>query len=691
MPSFFAELKRRNVYKVAVAYAVAAWLLVQASSILLTTFEAQSWIMKVLVAAIALGFPVTLVWAWVFEITPEGLKRTEDVAPGKSIRHRTGRKIVGITVVLAALAAGLFVFRHLRPGKETNGADQFGRTTAPSLPIAEKSIAVLPFENLSDDKANAYFADGIQDEILTKLARITDLKVISRTSTSRYKSKPEDLRTVAQQLGVAHILEGSVQRAADKVHINVQLVDARADAHLWAESYDRELKDVFAVESEVSQKIVNALQATLSPDEATSLTTSPTKDPEAYDLFLKGEYAEQEAENLVKAEPFSRAAGFYQQALARDSNFALAAARLVQSRVRRHWFISSLSAAELGEIKILADRTLALAPQLAEAHIALGAFHYFGERHYDEALESLQHALELQPNNVSALELSAYIHRRQGQWERALSEMIKCETRDPRNPQLVANIGGAYCSMRRWEEAKRAGLRALSIDPHSLLGLQTVITASLNGSGDVDDARQTLSSYPIAVRTGEFTVLASIPPGTYLKLIERDFAGALALCEAEIPDPDENRYRLASRTAVHVLAADAAQAHDEIERTRGLLESRLRNRSDDVIALLQLSWVNVALQRNAEALRLAHRATELVSVEKDALLGPTYLACLAEIQARTAEPAEAVETLRRLLGMPIGFYISIQQLKIDPAWDPIREDPGFKKLLSGKDLIGPTR
>src|SRR5262249_46277013 len=377
--------------------------------------------------------------------------------------------ILGVIVILSMIAlavvAVIFAPSILRSREKAQTKTlMVANDSATAIP--KKSIAVLPFGNLSSDKENAYFVDGIQDEILTKLSHIADLKVISRTSTSKYKSKPEDLRTVAQQLGVAHILEGSVQRAGDKVHVNVQLIDARADTHLWAESYDRELKDVFAVESEVSQKIADSMQAKLSAAEVTSLTTAPTHNSEAYDLFLKGEYAEHEADNLLKAEPFDRAAASYQQALVLDPNFALAAARLAISRVRRHWFIANLSDAELTDVKSSAARALALAPTLAEAHIALANFYYYGKRQYDEALAELQRALELQPNNVSALELSAYIHRRQGQWERALSEMIKCETRDPRNPQLVANIGGAYCSLRMWDEAKRAGLHALALDPH---------------------------------------------------------------------------------------------------------------------------------------------------------------------------------------------------------------------------------
>ena len=580
-------------------------------------------------------------------------------------------------LVLGAIVSGAFFFLR--------------RPIRSAAAIAEKSIAVLPFENLSDDKSNAYFAEGIQDEILTKLARIADLKVISRTSAAKYKTKPDDLKTVSQQLGAANILEGSVQKAAGKVRVNVQLIDARADAHLWAETYDRDIKDIFAVESEISQEIANALQAKLTPAETDGLTTAPTQDPEAYDLFLKGEYAEREEENLLKAEPFDRAAAFYQQALARDSNFALAAARLAENRVRRHWFIAKLSDVELADAKTLADRALALSPGLAEAHIALATFYYFGARRYNEALQELQSVLELQPNNVRALELSAYIHRRQGGWERAVTEMAKCEERDPRNVSLVANLGAAYCSLRMWQEAKRVASRSLAIDPHSFLGLQTVIFALLNGSGDIEEARRTLEKYPPGGRISDFSVIASIPPGVYLKVIDRDFSGALKVCEAEIVDPSENRSRLAMRAAIRVLTGEAARAQTEIAQTRELLEARLRERPDDVYALLQLSWVDVALQRNSEALSVAHKATEMVPIEKDALLGPTYLAALAQIQARTGESGEAVKTLRRLLSMPIGFYVSIQQLKIDPVWDPIRQDPGFQQLLVGKEQIGPNK
>ena len=302
-PSFFAELKRRNVYKVAVAYAVVAWLLMQVASQIFPFFEIPNWIVRLVILLLVIGFPVALIIAWAFEMTSEGIKRTEtaDAAGQRS------RGVAWIYVVLigAALSVGLFFLGRYTAG---NTASAARAETAASSSIAQKSIAVLPFENLSDDKGAAYFADGIQDEILTKLSSIADLKVISRTSTARYKSKPEDLKTVSQQLGVANVLEGSVQKAADKVRVNVQLIDARADSHLWAKSYDRDIKDVFAVESEVAQEIADSLQAKLSPTEANTVARAPTKDAQAYDLFLKGEFEQRVAHSNFRPESFDQAA-----------------------------------------------------------------------------------------------------------------------------------------------------------------------------------------------------------------------------------------------------------------------------------------------------------------------------------------------------------------------------------------------
>ncbi|MGH7937056.1 MAG: tetratricopeptide repeat protein, partial [Bryobacteraceae bacterium] len=324
--NFFSELKRRNVYKVAVAYVVVAWLLLQAASIFFPAFEAPPWVMKVFIVIILLGFPAALVLSWAFEITPEGIKLESEVDPDESITPRTGRRIVGITIALAVIAAGLMTFQMLRPKSPALGGSTGARPTSspPEPAIESKSIAVLPFDNLSHDPDNAYFSEGIQDEILTRLAKIGDFKVISRTSTEKYKSAPENLREIARQLGVANILEGSVQKAGEEVRVNVQLINALNDAHLWADTYDRKLTDIFAVESEIAKTVAETLQAKLNGRAERELASRPTENPEAHQLYLKGRYFwnKRSTANLRKS------IDYFQQAIDLDPNYALAYAGL---------------------------------------------------------------------------------------------------------------------------------------------------------------------------------------------------------------------------------------------------------------------------------------------------------------------------------------------------------------------------
>ena len=290
--NFFAELKRRNVIRMAGLYLVGAWLVVQVAGTVLPMFGAPDWLPRSIVILLAIGFVPAVIFSWVFELTPQGLKRDEDVPPEQSIGPQTGRRMDRLIIAVLALALGYFAFDKFvfAPRRQAAVVTKDAASLPNDLSIIPKSIAVLPFENLSDDKQNTYFADGIQDEILTKLASIADLKVISRTSTAKYKSKPENLKTMSQELGVATVLEGTVQKAGDRVRGNVQLIDARADSHLWAKSYGRDIKDVFAVETEVAQDIADSLKAKLSPAEANAVAAAPTKDTAAYDLFLKGEF-----------------------------------------------------------------------------------------------------------------------------------------------------------------------------------------------------------------------------------------------------------------------------------------------------------------------------------------------------------------------------------------------------------------
>ena len=572
---------------------------------------------------------------------------------------------------------------------------KWGRSTST---ISEKSIAVLPFENLSEEKANAYFAEGIQNEILTRLASVRDLKVISRTSTAKYQSKPDNLKTVAQELGVSTVLEGAVQRVGDKVRVNVQLIDAHADTHLWAKSYDRELKDVLGVESEVAQEIAETLQANLSPGESHALASTRTPDTEAYDLFLRGEYELRQAENSRVAEAYDRADAFYQQALARDPNFVEAAAELARSRLSRHWFVSPLTPLELEEVKSLIDRALALAPNSPEAHFALGVFFYWGHRQYEAALTEFNRTLELQPNNASARQYCAAVYRRRGEWSRSVAQFQRAQELDPRDAGNPDNIGATYLLLRLWKDAERAELRALAIDPHNMPAASDLLITRLNATGDVDSARRAFDGFPQAITSfsrewfadGDVAGFSGI--WVYLDVIERRFTDAFQALEKKGVSNDLGHLQqLAGRVALRVLAGEPAAAKSAGEEALPLLEARLRERPDDTFAMTELSWVYLALGRNADALRLSRQAADLVPIEKDAVAGPTFQIGLAQIEARAGAPEEAVKRLRHLLSIPAGQVASIARLKIDPVWDPIRNRSDFQQLLSGTEQIGPKK
>src|SRR5438128_3300008 len=670
--NFFAELKRRNVYKVAIAYAIVAWLLMQIASQIFPFFEIPNWAVRLVVLLLVIGFPVALILAWAFELTPEGIKRAEDVDLSESVRRKTGRKLDFFIIAVLLLVIGFLLFQRLHPNVSPAGSSAL-----------EKSIAVLPFDNLSRDPDNAYFSDGIQDEILTKLAGIGDLKVISRKSTAKYKSTPEDLKTVARELGVATVLEGSVQRAGDRVRVNVQLLEAHADTHLWAKSYDRDLKDIFTVESEIAQEIADTLRAKLLPSQSDALATVPTRDTEAYDLFLKGEYEERQAESALSAEIFDRAQTFYRQALARDPNFALAYARIAHSELYRHWLISNLTSAELAEVKSNIDRALAITPASPDAHLALALFYYWGYRDYDPALRELDRAIELQPNNADARAFHGYIYRRRDESQRALAELDRAAELDPRNAQIPWGIGVTYVQLRRWSDAEHEFTRALALDPHFVLAARYLARTYINSTGDIQRARRAFEGVPAESKrypdTDWGVIAVMVDERVYLDVLEKHFADALKAWDVASSNTPEARLRqLEARVGIQVLVGQGSVARPECEQTRALLEARLAERSEDRNSLTALAWAYVCLGRNADALRVARQAADSLPIEKDALAGPLFLAALAEVEARTGKPEEAVQILRQLITAPAGGVVSIARLKIDPVWDPIRNDPGFQ-------------
>ena len=439
--NFFAELKRRNVYKVAVAYAIVGWLLVQIATQVFPFLEIPTWIVRLVIVLVATGFPIALVIAWAFELTPEGIKRTEDVDLAASARQPRKYTWIFVVIVGAALSVGLFFI-----GRYT------GRTTtsAAGTELPAKSIAVLPFESLSEDKSNAYFAEGVQDEILTRLAKVADLKVISRTSTQHFKSAPDNLPRIAKQLGVTNILEGSVQKANDQVRVNVQLINALTDAHLWAETYDRKLTDIFAVESDIAKTIAETLQAKLTGSEKTAMSKKPTANPEAYELYLKGRFFW----NKRTAADLRKSIEYFNQAIAKDPGYAQAYAALAQSWKLLPAFNGGAPNDCFPQAEAAARKALALDDTSSTAHAALASLKGLNGFDYPGAIAEYERTLQLNPNDATTRQWFANdALANVGQTEREIAELKHAVELDPLSLVINSNLGVAYIHAGRLNEA----------------------------------------------------------------------------------------------------------------------------------------------------------------------------------------------------------------------------------------------
>src|SRR5882724_7638798 len=462
--SFFAELKRRNVYKVAIAYAVVSWLLIQAASIFLPAFNAPQWAMQIVILIVVVGFPIALVFSWACEITSEGIKRESEIEPNKSITAHTGRKIVALTIVLAVVATGLLIFQFVR-ARTTSTPRQSEAAT-----VSNKSIAVLPFDNLSGDPQNAYFSEGVQDEILTRLAKIAELKVISRTSTQRFRSAPNDLRQIAQQLGVANILEGSVQKANDQVRVNVQLINALTDVHLWADTYDRKLTDIFAVESEIAKNVAENLKAHLNSRAEEVLAARPTENPEAHELYLKGRYFW----NRRSTASLRKAGDYFQKAIDLDAKYALAYAGLADVHSLVPVYAGTAPQDDVPKALAAARKAVELDDWLAESHTSLGNA-LVSSVQLKAAEAEFRRALELNPNYATAHQWLAECLFGQGRFSESLAENERAHELDPLSLIINASYASSLAGAGRYEEAVQQARRTLDLDPelvpgHEILG-----------------------------------------------------------------------------------------------------------------------------------------------------------------------------------------------------------------------------
>src|SRR2546430_6280712 len=674
--NFFAELKRRNVYKVAVAYAVVSWLLVQIATQVFPFFENPNWAVRLVVLLLILGFPVALILSWAFEITSEGIKRESEIEPDKSITRHTGRKIVALTIALGAAAAGLLAFQLLR-SKSPSAAGVLPSTASNApVDIPSKSIAVLPFDNLSDDKSNAYVAEGIQDEILTRLSKIAALKVISRSSTQKYKSAPDNLREVGKQLGVANLLEGSVQKIANAVHVNVQLIRAATDEHFWAESYNRKLDDVFGVEGEVASTIADQLNAKLTGAEQKAVADKPTQNTAAYDACLRGLAIEH---TQYGYEAYQQAARDYMEAVQFDPNFAFAWARLAVLRSFLYFNAVDPNTNTAGAVKEAADRAMALAPEAGESWIAQGAYRYRVLRDFAGAVTAYKQAQIRLPNNSYLLQNLAFVQRRLGLWQEAEATFKKALELDPRNFQLLGSLGGeCYAYLRRFNDARVAMDRALEISPDSA-STRANKAVTFQNEGRLDEAARELEKIPADV-TDDFVVATRINQAMY----ERHFDSAINVIERKLKSVPAGQ-PLDSITGLALVQLGFCQqwtGRDEdarrsfsraIEAIKPKPDSPVPPDANGTPNTLALAYAG--LGEKEKALEQAKRAVK--DYDNDAVNKPWSETTLAQIQARFGDHDAAIAALPHLLEVPAG--ITPADLRFNPLWDPLRGDPRFEK------------
>jgi TolB-like protein/class 3 adenylate cyclase/Tfp pilus assembly protein PilF len=621
---------------------------------------------------------------------PEKLKRGKRSKQASAVRPITSprwpRIALVVTLVVSAVAlliSSLILFHRTTP--TTTRAPAAGAATTSALAaIPEKSIAVLPFENLSDEKENAYFADGVQDEILTGLSRVADLKVISRTSVMQYKTGTRrNLPEIATDLGVAHVLEGSVQRTGGKVRVNAQLIDARTDGHLWAQTYDRDIADVFAIQSEVAENIVAQLKANLSANEKAAIDVRPTRDLEAFDLYLQ-------AKQLINSfhdtpdwkETLLKAVRLLDEAISRDRNFALAYYWATRAHDALYWHGLDRTPARLAQAKTMAQKALDLAPDLGEAHLAQAFVYYHGSRDYARAREQLAIARRTLPNNAEVYSLTGWLDRRQARWEDAIKNEEKAAELDPRNSQFLNSLAILYEILRRYDDEEAVFDRAIAANPSSTAYFQMMRAEIELAKGNIKTARSGLDSLPAGYDPDGAVTSTRIN----LALYERDPAAAAKILAASkreelVGSPASLLPRSWFEALIARAQGDAQKTREAFGAARVKIEAKLRDQPDDGVLLATLGLIDAGLSRKEQAVGEGRRAVELRPISNDAVDGATVIGNLAMIYAWVGDVDSAMERLTFLAKTPGGPDYG--QLKFDPAWDAVRHDPRFAKMLDG--------
>jgi TolB-like protein/Tfp pilus assembly protein PilF len=675
--NFFAELKRRNVYKVAIAYAVVAWLLMQIATQVFPFLEIPNWAIRLVIMLIVIGFPIALVIAWAFELTPEGLKRTEDVDLSKSITRKTGRKLDFFIIAVLLLVIGILLFQRLHPN------------VSPAVSSSlEKSIAVLPFENISEDKAFVFFADGVQDEILTDLAKIADLKVISRTSVMRYKSSSDrDLRQIAQQLGVAHVLEGSVQRSANRVRVSAQLIDARNDTHVWAEKYDRDLADIFAIQSEIAEKIADQLQAKLSSKEKGAINQRPTSDLAAYDLYLRAKELIYGVNPFPERENLFKMVQLLDQAVARDPAFLLAHCLLVHAHDAIYFENYDHTETRLALAETSVRAAVRLQSDSGETHLAQAIHFYWGYLNYDRAREELAKAQHALPNNAEIFKFLGLIDRRQGRWDEAIRNLEHALDLDPRNVDVIGGLEDIYFNLHRYKETIAVANRALALEPRDAWLRTFPVWVGVEADANLAPLRATLNTIE-----AEGLATADVAPIFFQTALREHDPTRAARALANIPSeifigaPDYPFPHALCEGLLAKLRQDAPAAHAAFVAARAEIDKIVRAQPGNARALSALALIDAELDDKEKAIQEGRTASDMLPPAKDALSGVLQISNLARIYALTGEKDRALEQLDKVSKIPCGP--SYGELRLDPYWDSVRGDPRFEKIVAS---LGPKK
>jgi TolB-like protein/Tfp pilus assembly protein PilF len=664
MSGFFEELQRRKVYRVAAAYVVAAGFLIQMASAAFPAWELPNWTLRLVIVLLLIGFPIAVILAWAYDITPQGIQGTP---PGT--HRRRNLVLLIVTAVIISASAGFFLLPRAIWQK------------------VDKSVAVLPFQNLSNDPANAYFGDGIQEEILTRLTKIGDLKVISRTSTQGYQSDPSNLAEIAKQLGVSNILEGSVQKAGNQVRVNVHLVNVQTGSQLWAETYDRKLSDIFSVESEIAKGIAESLQAKLTGREEQALAAEPTNNPQAYDAYLRG--LTFEARSNYSSDALFKAIEYYDLAVRLDPNFALAWARLSGVHALLYSNRGDTSAARRDAAKEALENAQRLQPNSPETLLFTGYYQYWVLHDYGLAKATFERVSKKLPGNSEVLYALAAIARSEGHWDESVAYWERGLALNPRNTALLTEVAFTYAAIRQFPKAEKLYDRALNILPNEL-SLMALKASIYQAEGNLQESAKLLAQV-----NGETNSDVAIRIKLAQWRLERNLTEAIRWVQAR-----QDRLRLVSgidkgskqlgNALVHRVAGDTTQAKAFAEQARNTLEPLRKEQPDNAFVAAALAVAYAMLDEKESALNEAQRAITLSPSNKDRLSGPAFEENLALVEMITGENTRAIATLSRLLQMPYGGWlysptpITSALLRLDPIWDPLRSDPAFQKLCEQK-------